>query len=421
MDKTAIKQILLEQKEEVKKIFQGKIIKREVEERIKKSLKDNLIKVIIGPRRAGKSVLCHQILKDKNYGYINFDDERLINIKPENLNDFLEVLKEINPDFKYLLLDEIQNVNGWEFFVNRLNRNHYNVLLTGSNAKLLSKELSTHLTGRHLSFELYPFSFSEFLTINDFFYSKDDLYLTEKKAVIKKYLNEYLKIGGFPEVSFLEFKNQYLRELFDRIIARDIVFRFSLRYVRDLKEIALYLVNNFGVRISFHQLRRIFSIKSVHTIKNYLDFLEQAYLIFSLSPFSYKPKERVAYFKKIYVIDNGLINAISTQFSPNVGRLMENLVFLELKRRDKEFYYYLDQNLEIDFVLIENRQVNQLIQVCFNPNEPTTKKRETTSLMKASKKLKCNNLLIITWDEEKEEKFLEKKIKFIPLWKWLLE
>jgi predicted AAA+ superfamily ATPase len=160
MDKTAIKQILLEQKEEVKKIFQGKIIKRQVEERIKKSLKDNLIKVIIGPRRAGKSVLCHQILKDKNYGYINFDGERLINIKPENLNDFLEVLKEINPDFNYLLLDEVQNVNGWEFFVNRLDRNHYNILLTGSNAKLLSKELSTHLTGRHLSFELYPFSFS---------------------------------------------------------------------------------------------------------------------------------------------------------------------------------------------------------------------------------------------------------------------
>jgi len=421
MNKTAIKQILLEQREEIKNILQEKIIKREVEEKIKKSLKDNLIKVIIGPRRAGKSVLSHQVLKDKNYGYINFDDERLINIKAEDLNDFFETLKEINPDFNFLLLDEVQNVYGWELFVNQLRRQGYNILLTGSNVKLLSKKLATHLTGRHISFELYPFSFSEFLKFNDFFWSSNDFYLTEKKAVIKKYLNEYLKIGGFPEVNRMEFKSKYLRELFDKIIIRDIVLRFSLRYGRDLKEIALYLIDNFGLLTSFHQLRKIFNIKSVHTIKNYLNFLEEAYLIFSILPFSYKPKERLAYFKKIYSIDVGLINAISTQFSPNIGRLMENLVVLELKRRGKEIYYYFESNFEVDFVLVENRRVAQLIQVCFNPSNLITKKREITSLVKVSEKLKCDNLLIISWDEEKEEEFLEKKIKFIPLWRWLLE
>jgi predicted AAA+ superfamily ATPase len=420
MNKLAIKQILLEQRQEIKKIFEEKIIEREIEKKIKKSLKDNLIKVIIGVRRSGKSVLCHRVLKDKNYGYINFDDERLIGVKAENLNDFLEVLKEINPDFQYLLLDEIQNVAGWELFVNRLRRAGYNIVITGSNSKLLSKELSTHLTGRHFTAELYPFSFAEFLNYNNFIYSADDFYLAEKRAVIKRYLNAYSKMGGFPELGRIELKNQYLRDLFDKIITRDVISRYKVKYVRDLKEIALYVSSNFSSRMSYHQLRKLFGLKSVHTIKNYLSFLEEAYLIFQLYPFSYKAKNRVGYSKKIYGIDPGMINAVTSQFSPNWGKIMENLVLLELKRRNREVYFYTDLNIEVDFVVKDGLKISQLIQVCFNIESPKTKKRETVSLLKAANKLKTDNLIVITWDHEAEEQFRKKKIKFIPLWKWLL-
>ena len=217
MERYLIKQILLEQEEEINEIFKGKIIKREIETNLEKILTSNLIKVIMGVRRCGKSVLAHQLLKGKNYGYVNFDDERLVGVKAENLNDFLEVLKEIKPDFKYLLLDEIQNVDKWELFVNRLKRRGYNIFISGSNSKLLSRELATHLTGRHLSIELYPFSFREFLLYEDFVIDRDSFYITEKKAQIKRLLEKYLEIGGMPEVFKIEAKKSYLRELFDKI------------------------------------------------------------------------------------------------------------------------------------------------------------------------------------------------------------
>jgi len=398
----------------------GRIIEREIEKKIKKSLKDNLVKAIIGVRRCGKSVLCHQLLKDRNYGYVNFDDERLIGVRAENLNDFLEVLKEISPDFKHLLFDEIQNVAGWELFVNRLKRLGYNIVITGSNSKLLSKELSTHLTGRHFTAELYPFSFAEFLKYHNFIYSANDFYLTEKRAAIKRYLNAYLKTGGFPELGRIEQKNQYLRDLFDKIISRDVILRYKVKYVKDLKEIALYINSNFSSRMSYHQLCNLFYLKSVHTIKNYLNFLEEAYLIFQLHSFSYKMKNRVGYLKKIYGIDIGMINAVTSQLSPNWGKVMENLVFLELKRRNHEVYFFEDLNSEVDFVLKDGLQITQLIQVCFNIESPETKKREIAGLVKAADKLKSDNLTVVTWDYEAEEKFRRKKIKFTPLWKWLL-
>jgi len=200
MEKHLIKQILLEQREEIRHIFKEKTIKREVESYARKALESDLIKVIMGVRRCGKSVLAHQLLKDRNYGYVNFDDERLIGAKTKDLNNFLEVLKEIEPDFNHLLLDEVQNIEGWELFVNRLKRRGYNIVVTGSNSKLLSKELATHLTGRHFSLQLYPFSFAEFLLFKDVKAEEKDFYITEKRAGIKRLLEEYLRIGGLPEV-----------------------------------------------------------------------------------------------------------------------------------------------------------------------------------------------------------------------------
>lgn len=422
MEKQLIQQIILDQKEEIKRIFEEKIIEREVEKKARKMLETNLIKVIIGPRRGGKSVLAHRLLKDKKYGYINFDDERLIGIKTNDLNNCLEVLEEINSGFKYLLLDEVQNVKGWELFVNRLKRNGYNIVITGSNSKLLSKELATHLTGRHFIIELSPFSFREFLFYKNFQVKKEDFFITKKRAKIKNFFQEYLKFGGFPEAVKLELKKQYLRDLYDKIITRDILSRYNVKYIKDLKEIALFAISNFGSKISYHKIKNIFEIKSVHTAKNYLNYLEEAYLIFQLLPFSFKIKNQIRQPKKLYIVDTGLINAIVPKFSPDTGKLMENLVFQELKRQGKEVYFYSQPlDYEVDFVVREGLKIKQLIQVCYSLEREETKKREIKGLLKASKDLKCSNLLIITFDYEGEEKIKNKKIKFIPLWKWLLE
>jgi predicted AAA+ superfamily ATPase len=422
MEKRIIKQILLEQKREIKEIFRGKIIPREEEAKIKKTIKTNLIKVITGIRRSGKSVLAHRLLKEKNYGYINFDDERLLDVKAKDLNDFLEVLKEINPNFKYLLLDEIQNVEGWELFVNRLKRMNYNLIITGSNSRLLSKELATHLTGRHITIELFPFSFQEFLTYKKFKYNQESFYLAEERGKIKRLFNQYLKYGGFPELLKIETKNQYLRDLYDKILVQDIILRFNIKYIRDLKEIALYLISNFASRISYNKIKNIFGMKSVHTVKNYINYIEEAYLIFQIYPFSFKLKNQLLQSKKIYVIDSGFINIIIPRIAPDYGKLMENLVLIQLLRKKDEVYFYLDyQGREVDFVIKEGLKIKQLIQVCYDIENYETKKREIRSLLAANNELKCKNLLIITQDIEGEEKVKGKKIKFIPLWKWLLE
>jgi len=420
MEKYLIKQILLEQEEEINEIFKGKIIKREVEKDLEKILTSNLIKVIMGVRRCGKSVLAHQLLKGKNYGYVNFDDERLVEVKAENLNDFLEVLKEIKPDFKYLLLDEIQNVDKWELFVNRLKRRGYNIFISGSNSKLLSRELATHLTGRQLSIELYPFSFREFLIYEDFAMDRDSFYITEKKAQIKRLLERYLEIGGMPEVFKIEAKKSYLRELFDKIIMRDIVARYNIKYVNDLKEIALYSISNFSSKITYHKIKNIFEIKSIHTVKNYIDYLQEAYLIFLLTPFSFKLKEQIKQARKVYCVDTGFINALVPKITFDKGRLVENLVFLELKRQGKEIYFYSKPAYEVDFLVREGLGIKQLMQVCFSISDEATRKREIKALLKASEELRCENLTIITWDEEGEEKSDSKIIKIVPLWKWLL-
>jgi predicted AAA+ superfamily ATPase len=421
MEKQTAKQILLEQQEEIRQIFREKLITREIASDARKALSDNIIKAIIGVRRCGKSVLAHQILKGKKYGYINFDDERLLGTRTEDLNKLLEVLLEVNPKIKYILLDEVQNVQGWELFVNRLGRKGYNIVITGSNSNLLSKELATHLTGRHIVFELYPFSFREFLKYQAFSYSDKYFYIAEKKSALNNKLEEYIQTGGLPEIYKIKFKDRYLRDLFDKIITRDVVTRYSVKYVKDLKEIALFLISNFSGSISYRKLTELFNLGSVHTIKNYVSYLEEAYLIFQLNPFSFKLKNVIRQNKKIYTIDTGMINAVAPQLSPNTGRMIENTVFLELKRRKKDIYYLTKQHdYEVDFVVKANRKVTQLIQVCYNLDNLKTKQRELKGLIKASNKLNCSDLLVINEGYEGEEKHKEKKIRFTPLSQWLL-
>lgn len=422
MEKQQLKNVLLEQKMEVAELFEIKTIQRDREVEIKKALENNLIKVLIGVRRCGKSFLAHQILRGKEYGYVNFDDERFVGARTEDLNDFLEAINEISPNAKHLLLDEVQNIEGWELFANRLKRSGYNIVITGSNAKLLSQELATHLTGRHISLELFPFSFKEFLKRKDLIFSDQDLYLTKNRATAKKALEEYMQQGGFPELFSIENKKQYLRDLYDKIISRDIMPRHKVRFGKELKELAVYLFSNFGSRFTYRKLKNVFEIKSSHTVKNYVNYLEEAYLIFELLPFSFKLKQQLNSARKIYCIDNGMINAISFQNSPNSGRMMENVVFLDLKMKNWEIYFYINESGgEVDFVVRENRKIFQLIQVCYDLKNIETKERELSALIKSSEELGCDNLTVITWDEDGNETYKDKKINFVPLWKWLLE
>ena len=427
MELPDIKQIIIDQKNELKDYaLNEKLIQREALKIHGDHIKSPLIKVIQGIRRCGKSTLSYQLLKSENFAYVNFDDERLALLETNDLNKVLECLYEIYGKFKFILLDEIQNVDGWELFVNRLKRQGLNLIVTGSNAKLLSKELATHLTGRHISMELFPFSFREFLDYHGLKFNLKEL-TTKDKGLIKNKFNEYIIKGGFPEILKGNISpEQYLRSLYSTILTKDVVLRNRIKYVKTLKDISSYFMSNYSCQISFNKIKNIFNLKSIHTAMNYVSFLEEAYLFFFLKRLSYKYKESLIANRKNYVIDTGLINSLSVKSSRDIGKLYENLVAIELLRRSsldgQEIYYWYDaQKREVDFVVKEGLKIKQLIQVCCNISEIGTKKREVGALLKAGKELRCNSLLIITDDLENEERVVGKKIKQVPLWKWLME
>jgi predicted AAA+ superfamily ATPase len=421
MEKDYYKQVLIEQKEEGAGLSAARVIRRTAEKTASEAMKSGLVKVISGMRRCGKSTLAHSLMKGRLYGYVNFDDERLSGVKTADLNSLLEILAQINPGMKYILLDEIQNVEGWELFVNRIHRKGYNVVVTGSNSRLLGRELATHLVGRYLKIELSPFSFREYLDYQGVIPEEADFFVTERKAVLKRHFEVYLSGGGLPGAFGLSNWKSYLRELFDKILMRDIVDRYEIRNVLDLKEIGLYTLSNYASHITYHKIRNVFDIKSVNTVKNYLDHLEEAYLTFQLKPFSFKTKELIKLPRKIYAMDNGLISAVVPKITLDYGRMMENLVFTQLRRAGEEIYCYAGQGCEVDFVLREGAGIKKLVQVCYSMSNKDTAKREISALLKASAQLRCKNLSIITWDEEGEEKTSSKTIRLAPVWKWLLE
>jgi len=410
-----IKDILLLQKRELDSKLKELYLERLADT---SKLKSPLIKVIIGPRRAGKSFFAlHFLSKQGKFGYVNFDDEKLI--ETADYDDIIVNLKSLYNNPKIFLFDEIQNLPKWELFVNRLHRQGYNLIITGSNSNLLSKELATHLTGRHVAINILPFSFSEFL-------GEGKLTTSE----IKEKLNRFTIYGGYPEplIKNLDYKD-YLSTLFNSIIYRDILRRYKIRSPQGIEDIALYLLSNIASEYSYNFLCKMAKINSVNTIEKYLNYLEEAFIFFSLKRFSYKFKEQLSSNKKIYSIDNGFIHAKAFKVSPDFGKLYENIVAQELKKdelnnRIKLYYWKNQQQEEVDFVIYENLKVTQLVQVCFNLKNPETKTREIRALLKAGHELKCGNLLVITDNYESEENIewfdIKGKIKFIPLWKWLL-
>lgn len=419
-----IRDIVYQHKLEREDFLSKEYVPREKVDFARKFIDTDLIKIIIGPRRAGKSVTGFLLLKEKNFAYLNFDDENILKVK--DYDELIKALFEVYPESKYIFFDEIQNLEKWEFFVNKLKRRGYNLILTGSNAKLLSKELATVLTGRYIPIEILPFSFREFLLAKGLTVTEEQLNTPEIQGKILSYLNEYIRVGGFPEIVVKNIEAKiYLETLSNSILFKDVVKRYNLRFSQKIYDLNKYLTNNFSSEFSFSKLKNLLEFRSTVTLQNYLGYLEEAFLVFLLNRFSFKAKEQIKTPKKIYLIDSGLFLLSSSRFSPDFGKIIENLVFIEILRRGHKpnidfFYYKTRNNKEVDFLIKDGNNINMLIQVCYYVDDIKVKERETKALLEACQELSCSNLLIINWDKESEEIIHGKKITFLPLWKWLL-
>lgn len=416
-----MKGIISGQRSELEDKFRKEtIIQRERLGYAKKFLKYPNILAVLGVRRCGKSIFSLLLARGigKNFGHINFDDERLVGIRAEDLNKILQAFYELYGEVNFIILDEPQNVEKWELFANRLRRTK-KVVITGSNSQLLSGELATALTGRHIDVFMFPFSFREILSF------KPDIYLTEDIAKVKRELEKYLGGSGFPE--YLKFGPQIVVNIYEDIVNKDCIRRHEIRNERSFRELARYLVSNFSSEFTYSKLSRVTGVKDVHTVKNYVEYLEQAFLIYVIERFSFKLKQQIIAPKKVYVVDHGFANFISFRLMKDFGRLLENVVCTELfnrvsGRHDTKLYYFKNsRGREVDFVLKQGAKVRQLIQVCHDISDPDVKKRELESLIEAGKELRCRNLLVITYDQEGGEKFNGKNVKFLPVWKWLLQ
>ncbi|MCK4419023.1 ATP-binding protein [Candidatus Aerophobetes bacterium] len=430
MEKDKLKQLIIEHKERF--LAETNLVKREVQKEIENFIKHREIIVITGVRRAGKSslmkLICDDLLQESkvsisNILYLNFEDERFIEFTTGDFEQVYEIFLEIYQPRgrKYFFLDEIQNVKGWQRWVNRLYEfEDIKIFLTGSNQTLLSPEISTALTGRNRQIFIYPFSFSEFLWLKNYIVSEKDFYLREKRAEIKNLSKEYLELGGFPEVLKIN-DVTLLEQYFKDIIYRDVVAGYGIRNVKELKELVLFLVSNIGTIQSYKNLRDLIGVKSLNTVKNYLEVLENVFLFFRLGLFDYSLKRQIYSPSKIYSVDIALSNSMAFKFSEDIGRAYENLVFIELMRRGKEIFYYKSKKgREVDFIIKKGLKIEEVIQVCYKLTAQKTRNREIEGLLVAKEELDPRYLTLITEDEEGEERREKVKIKIIPLWKWLL-
>jgi hypothetical protein len=417
-----LKQVLIEQKDLLE--LSPDYVDREIISEVSSMAALKHIITITGHRRAGKSVFLSQIIhkfyrRDDVY-YLNLDDERLTTLDIQDLNRVIEMFIRLFGKKRVIFLDEIQNIGGWERFVSRLYNEGYKIYITGSNARLLSSELATLLTGRYLDIEIYPFSFREFLSYKNINVNEEMLYKTEGRAELLNQFDSYLISGGFPEiVQYNEMK--ILRKLFSDVITKDVIRRYNVRNVKTIEEIAMFLLSNSAKEISYNRIKNIYGLGSVHTAKNYVKYLESSFMFFELPRFSHSLKEMHRKIRKVYVIDNGFIESVGFSSSMDTGRLYENLVFVELRRRQEDFYYYRDKSgKEVDFVIRDGRKVKECIQVSYEVEEERTFKRETGNLLKVMDEFKLRKGNLITGHKEDKIEISGKTIEFIPLWKWLL-
>lgn len=385
---------------------------------------------IIGPRRAGKTYEMFFIISKikEKYGldkvlYINFERADLEGLVSKDLVAMLETYYEMYPSNKgkriWLFLDEIQNVSEWERFVRTCLDDGISVFLSGSSSKLLSREIATSMGGRNMAYHIYPFSFKEFLSSKDF--KTEKFYSSSNKALLKNFLEEFMKYGGYPEtIVYQEDREKIIKDIYDTAIYRDVIERNKIRNTKVMKLLirALLTAKEFSIN-KFYNFMKTQGIKtSKNTLYQYAENLNDAFFVFFLRKHDLSYKKSEQSLPKVYFVDNGLLTLNSID---DKGRLLENLVFIELIRRNKDIAYYQNTSgEEVDFVVKEGKKVKELIQVCYDMTNFMTFDRETKILVKAADEFKCNELLLINMEEEKEQIINGKKIKFIPLWKWLL-
>jgi len=431
-------------KEAIKEFQEGELpelLPREVDI----PLASQKIIAIVGPRRSGKTYLLFLLIKrllSQNISpeqiiYLNFDDPRLLPCDAHGVELILQAYRELYPEHlrkhNYLFLDEIQNVKDWELGVRRIyDTRRFRIFLTGSSSKFLSKEIATQLRGRAISFEILPFSFREILSAKGIKLDKNIAYSTERFS-INKYLTEYLKTGGFPEVVLEEntdLRLRILKEYLETMFFRDLVERYRIKNQPLLREFVRFLTTStasiFSLNAFYKWIKGIYPVTK-RTLLNYVSYLEDTGLFFLVRKFSYSLKEQTQRPRKCYIVDNGLRSAYGFKFSEDEGKNLENTVFLELQHRKTmnpfmEIFYWQDyKKREVDFVVRQGKDTQELIQVCAKISDFRVKDRETTALSKAAGELRCNNLSVITLDYEKEEKVNGEKIVFKSLWKWLIE
>ena len=377
-------------------------------------LQNPLIKLITGPRRVGKSVFALLMLQGKNFSYLNFDDNQLLEKWEEDLA--MSALDDVYPDYDFMLLDEIQNLPDWDLWVSKLYRRGKNLIITGSNAKMLSSEMATVLTGRYLQIEMLPFSLEETMSWKNISTDRE-----EQAAQAIMLADDYMRNGGYPEtIPSRSITKSYLSTLFDSILLKDVAQRHKVRNTNELYNLATYLLSNFCNPISANELAGELGMSSVATTKKFCDYLNEPYLFFYLPRFNNKLKLMNKAPKKIYVVDNGFVQSTAFNLSENLGRLLENQVFVELLRRgyipgQTLFYYRTRNDKEIDFVTRKGAKVEQLIQVCYDMTSDKTRKRELDALVEAAEELHCDNLLVITNSQQEKIEWKDRLISIINI------
>jgi predicted AAA+ superfamily ATPase len=416
VSKDILRHLVIQQKVLFEK--KGDFVKRDILNKVLDSFDDARVLILAGIRRSGKSTLLKQIMRTKeNYCYVNFEDERLLNFRAEDFEILNEVLIEVYAAPALYFFDEIQNIEKFETFVRRLQDNGKKIVITGSNASLFSKEFGTRLTGRYKLFEMYPFSFAEFLRFMGIRVQKESLYIAEKKVDMIKAFSQYVEKGGMPEY-LRNNDSDYIKTLFDNIIYRDIIARYSIRRQRLVRELVGILASNISLPFTYNSLKKSLGLTNAITVKEYISYLGGAYLFFEIPRFDYSLKKQMNSPKKIYIIDTAFSALIGFSLSPNKGRLLENIVFIELKRRDSEVYYYSGKG-ECDFIIKQGKTISAAIQVSYEINDEN-KGRELDGLLEAMTEFGLREGIVLTNDQEDSWNVGEKKITVKPVWKWLL-
>src|SRR4030043_637877 len=417
VEKDTLRQIVTQQKSSLS--LAEKTVARELLDEILPWLKDNRVIILTGIRRSGKSTLLRQMMeRETGYAYVNFEDERFIGFKAEDFEMLNEVLTESYDKIRTYFFDEIQNIEKFEAFVRRLQDQGKKIIITGSNASIMRKELGTKLTGRYKAFEVYPFSFREYLIFKNINPSKEWFYLTEKKVELIRLFNDYREKGGFPE--YLKNNDQeYLKTIYDNILYRDIIARYAIKKQKILKELVGVLAASVSSPFTYNALKKSLGLANSITVKEYISYLNNAYLFFELQKFDYSLRKQLDAPQKIYFIDSAFSQVVGMNFSMNQGKVLENIVFIELKRKKSETYYYSGSN-ECDFVIKKGARIIRAIQACQSLSNEN-REREVKGLLEAMSKFKLKEGLILTQEQEEEIKVKGRKIKVMPVWKWLLE